>query len=263
LEKARARNLLSRMRRAVVGLALGLSFIGLISVFTAGQASAASDLGPGGVLGPNQNLSSPNGSYVLSMQGDGNVVLYAPGHIATWSSRTFVRDSVLMMQNDGNLVIRAPGNVPVFSTGTNGNGGTILRVQDDGNVVLYAPGNRAIWWTNSQFEAAISYAYAQLGKPYCWGGNGPTCFDCSGLTKAAYGSAGISLPRNSNDQWNVGAPVGRDRLRRGDLVFFYTATGHVGIYIGNGKMINARNSKLGIRIDSIDALPWRGAKRVA
>src|SRR5690349_21889812 len=77
---------------------------------------------------------------------------------------------------------------------------------------------------SQQASGAIYFAQKQLGKPYKWGGNGTAAdggrFDCSGLTKAAYHSVGIELPRVANDQWNAGPHPKRDELRPGDLVFF-------------------------------------------
>ncbi|MFI5589387.1 C40 family peptidase [Amycolatopsis sp. NPDC051758] len=93
---------------------------------------------------------------------------------------------------------------------------------------------------------AINYACGQRGLPYVWGGNGPLNgdqgFDCSGLTKAAYEAAGVSLPRTAHTQYQAGprVPDGQSLLP-GDLVYYGTSTRirHVGLYIGNGKMVNA------------------------
>jgi cell wall-associated NlpC family hydrolase len=93
---------------------------------------------------------------------------------------------------------------------------------------------------------AINYACGQRGLPYVWGGNGPlngdSGFDCSGLTKAAYDAAGISLPRTAHAQYQAGPPVPEGQaLLPGDLVYYGTPSEirHVGIYIGGGKMVNA------------------------
>jgi cell wall-associated NlpC family hydrolase len=104
---------------------------------------------------------------------------------------------------------------------------------------------------------AINYAQGQLGLPYEWGGNGPSTgnagFDCSGLTKAAYAAAGITLPRTAQQQFNAGprVPAGQ-QLKPGDLIFYGNPDGgihHVGLYIGDGQMIDAPRPRKAIRIE--------------
>ncbi|WP_208036737.1 NlpC/P60 family protein [Streptomyces cyanogenus] len=111
--------------------------------------------------------------------------------------------------------------------------------------------------------AAVAYAYGKLGSPYVWGATGPNAFDCSGLVQAAYRSAGISLPRTTYAQINAGHRVSRSELRPGDLVFFYSGISHVGIYVGNGRMIHAPNPSAPVRVAPIDQMPFAGATRVA
>ncbi|MPZ79660.1 MAG: transglycosylase SLT domain-containing protein [Actinophytocola sp.] len=105
----------------------------------------------------------------------------------------------------------------------------------------------AIQATNTAAMTAINYACGQRGLPYVWGGNGPESghagFDCSGLTKAAYGAAGITLPRTAHTQYHAGphVPDGQPLLP-GDLVFYgnpNTKIQHVGLYIGGGLMVDA------------------------
>lgn len=97
---------------------------------------------------------------------------------------------------------------------------------------------------NAVAFAAINYACGQRGLPYVWGGNGPQDggFDCSGLTVAAYGAAGVALPRTADAQFRAGprVPDGQPLLP-GDLVFYGTSAyiHHVGLYIGGGFMIDA------------------------
>ena len=91
-------------------------------------------------------------------------------------------------------------------------------------------------------QVAVNTALAQLGKPYVWGGAGPSSFDCSGLTQYAYGAAGRSLPHSSRMQSSVGTPVSTANLQPGDLLFFYSPVSHVGMYIGNGQMVHAPTS---------------------
>jgi len=87
-------------------------------------------------------------------------------------------------------------------------------------------------------QAILNEAYAQLGKPYVYGATGSANFDCSGFTQYVYeNAAGIDISRTTYSQINVGQSVSQDQLQPGDLVF--THPGHVGIYVGNGQMINA------------------------
>ncbi|MFE0703718.1 NlpC/P60 family protein [Streptomyces sp. NPDC058872] len=109
---------------------------------------------------------------------------------------------------------------------------------------------------------AIAFARAQLGKPYVWGATGPSAYDCSGLTQAAWRAAGISLPRTTYTQINAGQRVSRSQLAPGDLVFFYSGISHVGLYIGGGQMIHAPRPGSPIRIAPIDEMPFAGATRV-
>lgn len=116
---------------------------------------------------------------------------------------------------------------------------------------------------NARAAAAVAFAYGALGKPYVWGATGPSSFDCSGLTQAAWGSAGVSLPRTTYTQINAGQRVPRSELAPGDLVFFYSGVSHVGLYIGNGRMIHAPRPGAPVRIAPIDEMPFAGAARVA
>lgn len=116
---------------------------------------------------------------------------------------------------------------------------------------------------NARAAAAVAFAYTALGKPYVWGATGPSSFDCSGLTQAAYRSAGVSLPRTTYTQIEAGRRVPRSELAPGDLVFFYSGISHVGLYIGNGQMIHAPRPGAPVRIAPIDQMPFAGATRVA
>ncbi|MFY4717626.1 NlpC/P60 family protein [Streptomyces sp. LaBMicrA B280] len=115
---------------------------------------------------------------------------------------------------------------------------------------------------DSRAAAAVAYAFAKLGSPYVWGATGPHSFDCSGLVQAAYRSAGVSLPRTTYAQIDAGHRVSRSELRPGDLVFFYSGVSHVGLYIGNGRMIHAPNPSAPVRVAPIDQMPFAGATRV-
>lgn len=116
---------------------------------------------------------------------------------------------------------------------------------------------------NARAAAAVAFAYTALGKPYVWGATGPSSFDCSGLTQAAYRAAGVSLPRTTYTQIEAGTRVSRSELAPGDLVFFYSGISHVGLYIGNGQMIHAPRPGAPVRVAPIDQMPFAGATRVA
>jgi cell wall-associated NlpC family hydrolase len=98
---------------------------------------------------------------------------------------------------------------------------------------------------------AVRYAMAQVGKPYCYGGSGPGCYDCSGLTMAAYASVGISLPHSSGAQIGVGRRVSASELQPGDLVFYYSPISHVSMYIGNGQRVSATHTGDYVRVQSL------------
>ncbi|MFF9568145.1 NlpC/P60 family protein [Streptomyces sp. NPDC014685] len=116
---------------------------------------------------------------------------------------------------------------------------------------------------NARAAAAVAFAHGAIGKPYVWGSTGPSSFDCSGLTQAAWRSAGVSLPRTTYTQINAGQRIPRSQLAPGDLVFFYSGISHVGLYIGNGQMIHAPRTGSTVRIAPIDQMPFAGATRVA
>ncbi|NNU75961.1 C40 family peptidase [Clostridium estertheticum] len=101
-------------------------------------------------------------------------------------------------------------------------------------------------------SALISYASQFLGVNYVWGGTSPSGFDCSGFTQYVFAHFGVDIPRVSEDQQNVGTLISRDNLQPGDLVFFGSPAHHVGIYVGNGNMINAPHTGAVIRVQSLN-----------
>jgi cell wall-associated NlpC family hydrolase len=99
--------------------------------------------------------------------------------------------------------------------------------------------------------AVVAYARAQVGKPYCYGGSGSACFDCSGLTMMAWQQAGVSLPHSSAAQYSVGRRVSAGELQPGDLIFYYSPISHVSVYIGNGQRISATHTGDYVRVQSL------------
>ena len=114
----------------------------------------------------------------------------------------------------------------------------------------------------AQARTVVSWAEEQLGKPYQWGAAGPGSFDCSGLTMAALAQAGIAVTHNANAQWQQtkAHPVAENQLAAGDLVFYagsdgsLTAPGHVGIYVGNGEIIDAPDAGANVRFDPLTTI---------
>ncbi|HWC81303.1 MAG TPA: NlpC/P60 family protein [Pseudonocardiaceae bacterium] len=111
--------------------------------------------------------------------------------------------------------------------------------------------------------AVVSYALAQIGKPYEWGAKGPNAFDCSGLVQAAWAAAGVALDAGTTSQVHDGNAVpGLDAVQPGDLLFTPGSLGsasnprHVGLYIGHGLLINAYDTKTGVIVQQLST--WTG-----
>ncbi len=122
--------------------------------------------------------------------------------------------------------------------------------------------------SNYYVRRIVQSSLRYIGVPYVFGGTTPSGFDCSGFTRYVFANAGISLPRTADAQYTRGTPVSYSDLLPGDLVFFSTYTygaSHVGIYLGNGRFINASTSR-GVAIDSLRSSYWSscyiGARRV-
>jgi cell wall-associated NlpC family hydrolase len=92
--------------------------------------------------------------------------------------------------------------------------------------------------TSSQADKAVQFAYAQLGKPYVWGATGPDSYDCSGLMYAAWGAAGVTLPRDTYGEWASLPHIPMSDLQPGDMIL-YNGESHVAMYVGNGYIIDA------------------------
>jgi cell wall-associated NlpC family hydrolase len=110
-------------------------------------------------------------------------------------------------------------------------------------------------------SAAIAYARSQLGKPYCYAGAGPACFDCSGLTMRAWGAAGVSMPHYSGAQYSMFPHVPLNAMQPGDLVFWGPGgSDHVGLYIGGGQMIAAPHTGDVVKIQAVFGSPVGAAR---
>lgn len=122
--------------------------------------------------------------------------------------------------------------------------------------------NISIPTANTIGAQALRWALSRRGSPYVWGAAGPGAFDCSGLVLWAYAKVGISLPHFTGDQWNMGVHVARADLQPGDLVFFYPDIGHVGLYIGNGLMVDAPNFGETVQVEPVMWDVYVGAVRI-
>jgi len=123
-----------------------------------------------------------------------------------------------------------------------------------------APQSSSSGPTKAAADQAASHALKMMGKPYRFGGSTPAGFDCSGLIQYSFRQAGVSIPRNTDEQRSASRPVRRADLRRGDLLFFDQEgkkNSHAGIYVGSGKFVHAPSSGKSVRRDSLDSAYWR------
>jgi cell wall-associated NlpC family hydrolase len=109
---------------------------------------------------------------------------------------------------------------------------------------------------------AMMLALGKRGSEYVWGASGPKTFDCSGLIVWAYGQLGITLPHYSGSLAQMGTAVSRADLEPGDLVFFGSPVHHVGIYVGNGDMVDAPETGQVVKVQPIFA-GYSGARRLS
>ncbi len=100
------------------------------------------------------------------------------------------------------------------------------------------------------------------GDEYVWGAAGPSTFDCSGLVMWAYAQVGISLPHYTVSQYNMGEHISRSQLEPGDLVFFFSDIGHVGIYLGGGLMVDAPSTGQVVQVQPVMWNVFVGAVRI-
>lgn len=110
--------------------------------------------------------------------------------------------------------------------------------------------------------AALAAARRALGRPYVWGANGPSAFDCSGLIQWAYAHAGVALPRTSQAQRYAGRQVPLSQARPGDLVAYRADASHIAMYVGHGRVIHAPHPGAPVRVDPVGMMPVSSVTRV-
>lgn len=116
--------------------------------------------------------------------------------------------------------------------------------------------------STSRATTAVTFAYAQIGKPYVYGATGPSSYDCSGLTGASWKAAGVSLPRTSYQQLSSLPTVSKSNLRPGDLVGFYSGS-HIAVYVGNGYVVHASRAGQPVSKVPMSWMPYYKAVRPA
>ena len=198
--------------------------------------------------------------------GDGTASVYDPADAIAGAAKYLLEHGV---QSDPAGAIFAYNHSASYVqlvmsfAGTYASGGFTVSAVSADNVPGCLPGLSQVADTkgvghvpNNTVATAISFAEAQLGKPYLFGGTGPDAFDCSGLVMMAYRAAGVDIPRTSQQQWFWGPQVPASQVEPGDLVFFAgadgtpTAPGHVGLVIGHDEMIEAYATGFPIRVSA-------------
>ncbi|MFE9018310.1 NlpC/P60 family protein [Streptomyces sp. NPDC007808] len=116
--------------------------------------------------------------------------------------------------------------------------------------------------SSGRAAAAVAAARSALGRPYIWGANGPSGFDCSGLIQWSYAQAGVSLPRTSQGQRYAGRQIPLSEAQPGDVVTYRSDASHVGMYMGNGQVIHAPYPGAPVRYDPVGMMPGATITRV-
>jgi cell wall-associated NlpC family hydrolase len=115
--------------------------------------------------------------------------------------------------------------------------------------------------STAQGQKAVQYATAQIGKPYEWGAEGPSSFDCSGLTSQAWADAGLAIPRTSQEQWRQLKHVPVKDMRPGDLIIYFDDASHVALYVGDGAIVHAPRPGRTITLAGAGSMPILGVVR--
>lgn len=220
------------------------------------------ELGYGRVSGNKVNIrSGPGTSYTAVARGNAGDKAYVIGFNRQWY-KVIYGDKIGYIRSDYLQLTEIPyenkdsTKAPIFFI--------------DGKSTGITPSANALSVGGSSTASKIvATAKQYIGVPYVWGGSSPSGFDCSGFTQYVFNKHGIELPRTTDQQYKVGSYVSRSNLKAGDLVFlqntYREGISHVGIYVGDGKMIHASSSK-GIVISDLSSSYYTkhyyGARRV-
>lgn len=124
----------------------------------------------------------------------------------------------------------------------------------NGAVAIPGPGSAA-------GAIAVRSALTRLGDPYVWAAAGPHAFDCSGLVVWAFEQAGVLLPHSSQSLAAGGQPVSVNQMRPGDVITYYSDASHVGLYVGNGKMVHASTYGVPVAVAPVTNAPIFNVRR--
>lgn len=275
------------VRTAVLGTALTATLVLGASAASLGAGTVTAD-----ALRLRDNPTTGGSILATAASGDNVVVLgdagngwykvsydtvegYMSGEYLTVATETEAELGYGQVSTEGSSLNLRAWSGTQYTTLSSIPGGTVLELQGISNgwyKVTYAgqtgyvssdyitltakPEETAVEASSSSLGAQIvAYAKQYLGTPYVLGGNGPSCFDCSGFAKYVYAHFGYTLNRTATDQLQNGVSVSKSQLQPGDLVFFKYNTSkpvsHVGIYIGNGQFIHASTNRYMVQIDQL------------
>ena len=228
--------------------------------------------------------ATPDGAGYWLVSADGGVFTFGDARYHGSASRLHLARPIVSItpteSGDGYWLLSADGGVFSFgragffgsASSSGGSAPSVSLVPDrsgyrvveaDGTVWTFGPGARPVRTSlampvaertasrqGQSAKVALTVALSQIGKPYVEGAVGPTAFDCSGLTLYAYRAAGVALPRTAAQQLAATPHIAASQLRPGDLLFFYPGITHVGIYMGNGLMVDAPHTGAVVRVES-------------
>lgn len=196
--------------------------------------------------------SSPTGNgYWLASSGGAVFTFGDAAFAGSAAGLSSLRTLSITANSTGYDLVRIDGTIDQFRPGASRASKTVSIPASEVAASEASPASEAAAHQSAVLATAVAVAQSELGKPYVYGAAGPNAFDCSGLTEYAFAAAGVSLPHNAAEQYAVTDHITAAQLQPGDLVFFYPGIQHVGIYIGNGEMIDAPNATTVVRVDQI------------